>query len=74
MVGRSILGSENSKGPVAGVEPECSRNKEEASVAGAKLVSSVAQLCPTLCEPMDCRKPGFPVHHQLPEITQTHVH
>ena len=36
--------------------------------------SSVAQWCPTLCEPMDCSKPGFPVHHQLPEFTQTHVH
>ena len=35
--------------------------------------SSVAQLGPTLCEPMDCSTPGFPVHHQLPELTQTHV-
>ena len=31
--------------------------------------SSVAQLCPTLCDPMDCSKPRFPVHHQLPELT-----
>ena len=37
-------------------------------------ISSVAQLYPTLCEPMDCSMPGFPVHHQLPELTQTHVH
>ena len=29
---------------------------------------------PTLCNPMDCSTPGFPVHHQLPELTQTHVH
>ena len=36
--------------------------------------SSVAQLCLTLCNPMDCRTPGFPVHHQLPELAQTHVH
>ena len=36
--------------------------------------SSVAQLCPTLCDPMDCSMPGFPVHHQLPEFTQTHAH
>ena len=36
--------------------------------------SSVAQLCPTLCDPIDCSMPGFPVHHQLPEFTQTHVH
>ena len=36
--------------------------------------SSIAQLCPTLCERMDCSTPGFPVHHHLPEFTQTHVH
>ena len=36
--------------------------------------SSVAQLCPTLCDPMDCGTPGLPVHHQLPEFTETHVH
>ena len=33
--------------------------------------SSVAQSCPSLCEPMDCSMPGFPVYHQLPEIVQT---
>ena len=36
--------------------------------------SSVAQSCPTLCDPMDCSRPGFPVHHQFPEFTQSHVH
>ena len=36
--------------------------------------SSVAQSCPTLCDPMDCSMPGLPVYHQLPEIAQTHVH
>ena len=36
--------------------------------------SSVAQWCPTLCDPMNCSTPGLPVHHQLPEFTQTHVH
>ena len=36
--------------------------------------SLVAQSCPTLCDPMDCSMPGFPVHHQLPELAQTHVH
>ena len=36
--------------------------------------SSVAHSCPALCNPMDCSMPGFPVHHQLPELTQTHVH
>ena len=36
--------------------------------------SSVAQSYPTFCNPMDCSTPGLPVHHQLPELTQTHVH
>ena len=36
--------------------------------------SSVTQSCPTLCDPMNCSAPGLPVHHQLPEFTQTHVH
>ena len=36
--------------------------------------SSAAQLCPTLCDSMDCSTPGLPVHHHLPEFTQTHVH
>ena len=37
-------------------------------------VSSVAQSWLTLCNPMDCSTPGFPVHHQLSEPTQTHIH
>ena len=36
--------------------------------------SSVAQSCLTLCDPKECSTPGLPVHHQLPEFTQTHVH
>ena len=36
--------------------------------------SSVSQSCPTLCDPMNHSTPGLPVHHQLPEFTQTHVH
>ena len=36
--------------------------------------NSVAQSCLTLCDPMNCSTPGLPVHHQLPEFTQTHVH
>ena len=35
---------------------------------------SVAHLCPTLCNPMNCSTPGLPVHHQLPEFTQTRIH
>ena len=37
-------------------------------------VSSVAQSCLTVCDPMDCSTPGLPVHHQLLELAQTHVH
>ena len=36
--------------------------------------SLVAKSCPTLCDPMNCSTPGLPVHHQLPEFNQTHVH
>ena len=36
--------------------------------------SSVTQPCLTLCDPMDCSTPGLPVHYQVPEFTQTHVH
>ena len=36
--------------------------------------SLVAQLCPTICEPMDCSMPGFSVHHKVLELIQTHVH
>ena len=35
---------------------------------------SVPKSCPTLCDPMDCSSPGFPVHHQFLELAQTHVH
>ena len=38
------------------------------------MFSSVAQLCLTLCDPMNCSMTGFPVHHQLPELAQTHIH
>ena len=38
------------------------------------IFSSVAKSCPTLCDPMNCSTPGLPVHHQLPEFTQTHIH
>ena len=40
----------------------------------SKKVKVVSQLCPTLCDPMDHSTPGLPVHHQLPESTQTHLH
>ena len=37
-------------------------------------ISSVAQSCLTFCDPTDFSTPGFPIHHQLPKLTQTHVH
>ena len=37
-------------------------------------VSSAAQLCPTLCNPINCSTPCLPIHHQLPEFTQTHIY
>ena len=40
----------------------------------ANQVISVSKLCLIICNPTDCSTPGFPVHHQLPELTQTHVH
>ena len=43
------------------------------SISSVQFIS-VTQSCPTLCDLMDCSTPGFPVHHQLPELTQTHVH
>ena len=49
--------------------------RDESCLVGASVqFSSVAQSCPTLCHPMNCSTPGLPVHHQLPEFTQTHVH
>ena len=41
---------------------------------GSDQIRSVAQSCPTLCDPMNRSTPGLPVHHQLPEFTETHVH
>ena len=47
---------------------------EENILSKSSLFNSVTQLCPTLCDTMDCSTPGFPVHHKLPELAQTHVH
>ena len=49
-------------------------NKSSILLVQFSSVSSVAQSCPTLCDPMNCSTSGLPVHHQLPEFTQTHVH
>ena len=44
------------------------------SLASRVQFTSVAQLCSTLCDPMDCSTVGVPVHHQSPELAQTHIH
>ena len=48
--------------------------EEEIFLVVSVQFSSVAQSCPTLCDPMNRSMSGLPVHHQLPEFTQTHVH
>ena len=50
------------------------KNKRMLSTVYKVIFSSVAQLCPTLWDPMYCSMPGLPIHHQLLESTQTHVH
>ena len=62
-------------------QPRCSPmvNKQNMaqlynSILSSVQFSSVAQSCLTLCDPMNFSTPGLPVHHQLPEFTQTHVH
>ena len=49
------------------------KEKHQYSISSVQF-SSVAQSCPTLFDPMNRSMPGLPVHHQLPEFTQTHVH
>ena len=50
------------------------RNQRGGITTGPIDISSVTQSCPTLCDPMNCSTLGLPVHHQLLESTQTHVH
>ena len=54
--------------------PLCVHSLFSMSVSHSVQFSSVTQSCPTLCDPMNRSTPGLPVHHQLPESTQTHVH
>ena len=59
---------------------DCSHEIKRCLLLGRKVMinllqfSAVTQLCPTVCDPMNRSTPGLPVHHQLPESTQTHVH
>ena len=54
--------------------PTTRREKNTYLLSTSVQFSSVSQLCLTLCNRMDCSMPGIPVHHQLPELAQTHVH
>ena len=56
------------------IEGETLETVSELDMEQSDQIRSVAQSCPTLCDPMNCSMPGLPVHHQLPEFTQTHVH
>ena len=53
---------------------QCYLNSKSCKLTQSVQFSSVAQLCPTLFDPMNCSSPGLPVHHQLLKFTQTHVH
>ena len=59
---------------------DCSHEIKRFLLLGRKAMTNLSTVqfitrsCPTLCDPMDFSTPGFPVHHQLPEFTQTHVH
>ena len=58
------------------IQPSGDRAKSACKAHGDHGVqfSTVPQSCPTLCDPMKCSTPGLPVHHQLPEFIQTHIH
>ena len=69
--GTFLPGESHGKGSLVG----CSHFHFHFHVKGASVqFSSVAQLCPTLCDPTNRSTPGLPVHHQLPEFAQTHAH
>ena len=53
---------------------ESHAHRAESLLTPPRAVSSVAQLRPTLCDLTECSTPGLPVHHKLPELTETHVH
>ena len=68
-----ILGHKSSLGKFLKIEIILSIFSDHNALSSVQF-SSVAQSCPTLCDPMNCSTPGLPVHHQLPEFTQTNVH
>ena len=56
------------------IQSEVSQKEKHQYIISSVQFSSVAQSCPTVCDPMNHSPPALPVHHQLPEFTQTHVH
>ena len=63
-------------GPITScqIEGETVETVRDFIFSSVQFSGSVAQLCPTLCDPMNCSMPDLPVHHQLPDFAQTHVH
>ena len=68
-------GTLTSQDPTKEADPFTMTFREEARLLALQAqLSLIAPSCPTLCDPIACSTPGFPVHHQLPELAQTHVH
>ena len=68
-------GTLTSQDPTKEADPSTMTFREEARLLALQAqLSLIAPSCPTLCDPIACSTPGFPVHHQLPELAQTHVH
>ena len=68
------MGTENYGQKFLYIVQEVVNNKTIPMKKKSDQIRSVAQSCPTLCDPMNRSTPGLPVHHQLPKFTQTHVH
>ena len=79
LINIGVRAHENQEGNIAGIW-EMMQGRKWVTITSIQMssccfqFSSVAQLCPTLSKPMNCSMPGLPIHHQLPESTQTHVH
>ena len=71
---RLFYSERNTAGILRGIALNLKITLGNSSIFSSVQFSSVAQSCPTLCDPMNRSTPGLPVHHQLPEFTQTHVH
>ena len=65
---------DNHNGVITHLEPDILEREVKWTFSSVQFISVVAQSCPTLCDPMNLSMPGLPVHHQLLESTQSHVH